>query len=82
LGAPVFAVDGTHVGIVDGISRSQTGRIERIRLATSPSFEPHAGILIVRQGAFTVDGTSVRLALSVQEVRALPRAMTVDGAAG
>jgi len=45
-------------------------------------FEAHARIFIVRQGAFIVDENSVRLALSVGEVKALPRVMIEDGSAG
>ena len=81
IGAPVFAADGTHVGAVAGVSRSSTGNIERIRVITSLS-EPHAAIFIVRQGAFMIDQNSVRLGLSVSEVKALPRVMTEDGSAG
>jgi hypothetical protein len=81
LGAPVFAADGTHVGAVAGVSRSSTGNIERIRVIT-PLSEPHVAIFIVRQGAFMIDANSVRLALSVGEVKALPRVMTEDGSAG
>jgi hypothetical protein len=81
LGAPVVAADGTQAGTVAGVSRSSTGNIERIRVITS-LFEPHARIFIVRQGAFIVDANSVRLALSVGEVKALPRVMTEDGSAG
>jgi hypothetical protein len=81
LGIPVVAADGTRVGALAGISRSSTGSIERIRVITSMS-EPHAKIFIVRQGAFIVDENSVRLALSVGEVKALPSIMIDDGAAG
>ena len=81
LGTPVVAADGTQVGAVVGVSRSSTGHIERIRVITS-LFEAHARIFIVRQGAFIVDENSVRLALSVGEVKALPRVMIEDGSAG
>ena len=81
LGAPVFAADGTHVGAVAGFSRSSTGNIERLRVIT-PLSEPHAAIFIVRQGAFMIDDNSVRLGLSVSEVKALPRVMIDDGSAG
>ena len=81
LGTPVVAADGTQVGAVVGVSRSSTGHIERIRVITS-LFEAHARIFIVRQGAFIVDANSVRLALTVGEIKALPRVMIDDGSAG
>jgi hypothetical protein len=82
VGAAVLAADGTHVGTVTGLSRSSNGRIDRIRVSTSRAFEPQGAILIVRHGEFSVDGGAVHLALTVGQVKALPRVMTDDGAAG
>jgi hypothetical protein len=77
LGASVFAADGALVGTVAGISRLSTGRIERIRVTTPPG-----RTVIVNEGAFTVDGNSVRLALSIGEIKTLPSVMAEDGVSG
>ena len=77
LGASVFAADGALVGTVAGISRLSTGRIERIRVTTPPG-----RTVIVNEGAFTVDGNRVRLALSVGEMKTLPSVMAEDGVSG
>jgi hypothetical protein len=77
LGASVFAADGALVGTVAGISRLSTGRIERIRVSTPPG-----RTVIVNEGAFTVDGNRVRLALSVGEMKTLPSVMAEDGVSG
>jgi hypothetical protein len=77
LGASVFAADGALVGTVAGISRLSTGRIERIRVTTPPG-----RTVIVNEGAFTVEGNRVRLALSVGEVKTLPSVMAEDGVSG
>jgi hypothetical protein len=77
LGASVFAADGALVGTVAGISRLSTGRIERIRVTTPPG-----RTVIVNEGAFTVDGDRVRLALSVGEMKTLPSVMAEDGVSG
>ena len=77
LGASVFAADGALVGTVAGISRLSTGRIERIRVTTPPG-----RTVIVNEGAFTVEGNRVRLALSVGEMKTLPSVMAEDGVSG
>jgi hypothetical protein len=77
VGAPVFAGNGTRVGVVSGISREPDGRIERLRVTTESSLglEP---IIIVRGTSLTIDGSGVRLALPVAELNRLPGVMLKD----
>jgi hypothetical protein len=82
VGARVFAVDGTAIGAVAGISRGDDGHVERIRVRTASLPALGARTVVIRDTAFSVKGTVVRLNLSVAEVKALPGIMTTDGAAG
>jgi hypothetical protein len=82
VGASVLAADGTKVGSVSGISRGVDGRIERIRVMTASPLGLGERSVSIRDTAFSVEGSTVRLSLSVAQVNSLPGAMTTDGAAG
>jgi hypothetical protein len=81
IGAQVRAVDSAPVGQVSGISRTATGHIHRIRIATEAPLGFGSRTVTVREDAFKVEGNSVHLRLTVSEVNALPTVMTEDGAA-
>jgi hypothetical protein len=82
VGGRAFAADGTEVSSVSGLSRATDGRIERIRVSTFSPLGIGQRNVIIRPSAFRVEGTAVRLTLSVAQVDALPTAMVTDGAAG
>jgi hypothetical protein len=82
VGASVLASDRTKVGTVSGISRVLDGHIERIRVTTASPLGFGARTIVIRDAAFSVEGDTVILSLSVAQVESLPGAMTTDGAAG
>jgi hypothetical protein len=81
VGLPVRAQDGTVVGYVTGYSKSTAGRVERIRFRTAAPLGLGERIVIVKDGAFSVEIGVVQLRLSAREVFALPSIMMEDGAA-
>jgi hypothetical protein len=82
VGARVLTADRTEVGTVSGISRGLNGHMERIRVTTASPLGLGERSVSIRDTAFSVEGSTVLLRLSVAEVNALPGAMTSDGAAG
>jgi hypothetical protein len=82
VGARVLTADRTEVGTVSGFSRGLNGQIERIRMTITSSLGSGERSVSIRDTAFSLEGSTVLLKLSVAEVNALPGAMTSDGAAG
>jgi PRC-barrel domain len=82
VGASVFAADGSKVGSVAGISRRENGHIERIRVITASLLGFGERTVSIPHTAFSVEGSTVRLSLSVAHVNSLPSVMITDGAAG
>jgi hypothetical protein len=82
VGASVLAADGSKVGLVSGISRRGDGHVERIRVSTASPLGLGERTVSIPHTAFSVEGSSVRLSLSVAQVNLLPTVMMTDGAAG
>ena len=81
LGLLVRASNGTEVGKIVGISTALDGRIERIRVATASKAGFGQRHVIIPQPAFRLRRRAIVLDLSPEDLRALPTAMTHDGAA-
>ena len=82
VGASVLAADGSKVGSLSGISRRDDGHIERIRVITASLLGLGERTVSLPHTAFSVEGSTVRLSLSVAQVNSLPGVMMTDGAAG
>ena len=80
VGTTVVAADGTVVGTVSSLSRSSSGHVERIRVASS--IGARQTILIIRDAYFSVTSQAVQPKLTIAELDAMPRAMMEDKAAG
>ena len=82
VGASVLAADGSKVGSVSGVSRRRDGHIERIRVVTASHLGLGERHISIPDTAFFLEGSTVRLTLSVAQVNSWPGVMTTDGAAG
>jgi hypothetical protein len=68
----VFASDGTKVGTIDSVDGEPDGRITAINVRTGGFLGFGTKVVAVPEGKFERTGSSVRVALTAEELSKLP----------
>jgi hypothetical protein len=72
IGLAVFAFDGTKVGIIDSVDGEPDGRITAINVRTGGFLGFGTRVAAVPEGKFQRTGSTVRIALTAEELSKLP----------
>jgi sporulation protein YlmC with PRC-barrel domain len=72
IGLAVFASDGSKVGTIDSVDGEPDGRITAINVRTGGFLGFGTKVVAVPEGKFERTGSSVRVALTAEELSKLP----------